>query len=101
MDVIISDNNQMIKQNEGQVLDVTQFDNAIVQYLDYLRLPSNNLFAPISERSKVFKNVEDVFTNIDAQNLPKSLYLSKFIAAVASGLFDAALNYLWDEKSIN
>jgi hypothetical protein len=25
------------------------------------------------------------------------MYLSKFIAAVRSGLFDAALNYLWDE----
>ena len=97
MDIIVSDNNQMIKQNDGQILDVTQFDNAIVQYLNYLGLPSNNLFAPISERSKVFKNVEDVFTSIDAQNLPKSLYLSKFIAAVAGGLFDAALNYLWDE----
>jgi len=97
MDIIVSDNNQMIKQNDGQILDVTQFDNAIVQYLNYLGLPSNDLFAPISERSKVFKNVEDVFTSIDAQNLPKSLYLSKFIAAVAGGLFDAALNYLWDE----
>jgi len=27
----------------------------------------------------------------------ESAYLSKFLAAVAAGLFDAALNYLWDE----
>jgi len=26
-----------------------------------------------------------------------SIYLSKFIASVAGGLFDAALNYMWDE----
>lgn len=97
MDIIVSDKNSMIKQTDNQILDVTEFDSAIVQYLNYLGLPSNNLFAPISERSKVFKNVEDVFASIDAQNLPKSLYLSKFIAAVAGGLFDAALNYLWDE----
>ena len=25
------------------------------------------------------------------------MYLSKFLAAVTAGLFDAALNYLWDE----
>ena len=97
MDIIINDKHELLKQNNNQVLDVTQFDCAIVEYLNYLGLPSNNLFAPISERSKVFKNVEDVLSYINSQNLPSSLYLSKFIAAVASGLFDAALNYLWDE----
>jgi hypothetical protein len=46
---------------------------------------------------KVFNNVEDVLTLLDGNYRSKSVYVSKFIAAAASGLFDAALNYLWDE----
>jgi hypothetical protein len=29
------------------------------------------------------------------------MYISKFVAACAGGLFDAALNYLWDETVVN
>ncbi len=31
----------------------------------------------------------------------KALYISKFFAAVGAGLFDAALNYLWNETIVN
>ena len=38
-----------------------------------------------------------MISQIEPNEKEQSLYLSKFIAGVASGLFDAALNYLWDE----
>lgn len=49
------------------------------------------------ERSKVFKNIDDVLSLLPTSQKGGSMYLSKFLAATASGLFDAALNYLWDE----
>ena len=60
-------------------------------------LPTQNVLVPVPERVKVFGNVEDVFALLDTEHKQKSIYVSKFIAAAASGLFDAALNYLWDE----
>lgn len=65
--------------------------------LDECGLPSTNIFVPIGERQVVFSNVLRVIERIDLDQRRRSAYFSKFIAAVASGLFDAALNYLWDE----
>ncbi len=60
-------------------------------------LPTENVLVPVSERVKVFGNVESVLDLLDNKYKNNSIYISKFIAATASGLFDAALNYLWDE----
>ena len=42
-------------------------------------------------------NLEGAITRLDLRERERSLYVSKMIAAAAVGLFDAALNYLWDE----
>jgi hypothetical protein len=34
---------------------------------------------------------------VEFEDRGRALYLSKFLAAIGAGLFDAALNYLWDE----
>jgi hypothetical protein len=60
-------------------------------------LPTANVLVPVTERLRIFGNVEDVLALLDKEHKEKSIYVSKFIAAAASGLFDAALNYLWDE----
>lgn len=60
-------------------------------------LPTVNVLVPVAERLKVFGNVEDVLELLSDEHKRQSVYISKFIAAAASGLFDAALNYLWDE----
>jgi hypothetical protein len=46
---------------------------------------------------RVFSNVEGVLALLSHDYKQQSIYVSKFIAAAASGLFDSALNYLWDE----
>ncbi|MDE0067716.1 MAG: hypothetical protein OXN44_12700 [Acidimicrobiaceae bacterium] len=51
----------------------------------------------INERHVVFNNFESAIDLIEMPDRGRSLYLSKFLAAVGAGLFDAALNYLWDE----
>ena len=60
-------------------------------------LPTQNVLVPVAERIKVFGNMGDVLALPDYEHRQQSIYVSKFIAA-ASGLFDAALNYLWDER---
>ncbi len=61
-------------------------------------LPTQNVLVPVAERIKVFGNMGDVLALLDYEHRQQSIYISKFIAAAASGLFDAALNYLWDER---
>lgn len=73
------------------------FENGLISFLDKHNLPSDKIFNPVTERLNVFRNIEGVIEQIAQIEKDESLYLSKFIAGVASGLFDAALNYLWDE----
>ena len=63
-------------------------------------MPSCGIFNSVDERLRVFSNIDHVISQIDPQLSQKSIYLSKFLAASASGLFDASLNYLWDETII-
>ncbi|MBW4609028.1 MAG: hypothetical protein KME22_17930 [Hassallia sp. WJT32-NPBG1] len=63
-------------------------------YRDYA---TPSVLVSVNERVTVFKNIADVLSKINDEQKPRSVYISKYVAAVASGLFDAALNYLWDE----
>ena len=85
-------------QNTNQSLALlTSFETGLKSALDSYSLPIDNIFADTQERVKTFKNLNDVLNQIPLEVRQQSLYLSKFIASAASGLFDAALNYLWDE----
>lgn len=85
-------------QNTNQSLALlASFETGLKSALDSYSLPIDNIFADTQERVKTFKNLNDVLNQIPLEVRQQSLYLSKFIASAASGLFDAALNYLWDE----
>ncbi|WP_260160809.1 hypothetical protein [Latilactobacillus curvatus] len=74
---------------------MTDTDVRILEVVQYLQLPVDGIVANIPERSKIFRNLEDVVNEIE-HGRDTMIYLSKFIYATANGLFDAALNYLWD-----
>lgn len=76
---------------------VAQFEQALLGELAMMGLPSNGILVEVAERRSVFAGFPDVIRDIDIDYRGRALYLSKFIAAVGAGLFDAALNYLWDE----
>lgn len=84
-------------QPVGYDVQLRNFEGGLINFLDQHNLPSENIFVGVPERINVFKNLDGVISQIDPKEKKQSLYLSKFIAGVASGLFDAALNYLWDE----
>jgi len=77
--------------------DIKRFENTLLNYIGNLGLPTESVFAPVQQRFVVFQNANGVVALIDGEVLPTSIYISKFLAAVAAGLFDAALNYLWDQ----
>lgn len=77
--------------------ELTQYDTKMLTVLGYLGLPTENILVRVDERRKVFKNIEDVLELLETPTLNNSTYISKFLSAVSAGLFDAALNYLWDE----
>lgn len=77
--------------------NVETLDQVVSVGLQYLNLPISGIFAPVNQRWAVFKNIEDVLFELDTEKRMSSFYISKFFAAVTAGLFDAALNYLWNE----
>lgn len=64
-------------------------------------LPTEKIFVPIKERIAVFSNANSLLDNIDIERRSQAIYVSKFFAAVSAGLFDAALNYIWDETVLH
>lgn len=85
--------------NSMQVLD--SFSHGLDQFLTKIGLPNENVLVPIPERAKVINNLPDTLNQIQNYNQTDALYLSKMVAACTVGLFDAALNYLWDETVEN
>lgn len=67
------------------------------KYLEILGLPIENILVPMEQRGRVIRNLPDVINLLPSDALPNCVYISKFATACTVGLFDAALNYLWDE----
>lgn len=76
---------------------ITTYDNQLLGFINELGLPTQNILVAVDERKKVVKNIDGVVSLLEAEKRGEAKYISKFIAASAAGLFDAALNYLWDE----
>lgn len=77
--------------------NVDSFTSGLTTYLKTLGLPTQGVLVNIRERNKVLNNLPSVVESLDAISRRNSIYISKFAAACAVGLFDAALNFLWDE----
>ncbi len=77
--------------------DLRRFETVVLAQLQGVGLPDDRVFVDVTERQVMLSNLPAVLTGLDADTLGRSHYISKMIAAAAVGLFDAALNYLWDE----
>lgn len=73
------------------------YEEKMLGYMAQMELPVDGILVPIVEREKVIKNFGDVVYELREADLREAKYISKFLAAATAGLFDAALNYLWDE----
>lgn len=91
--------NQLI--NTKKEKEIKQFinnsSNIYESFLELLGLPIEHILSSLDERKNVISNLPFVINKINNELIRESYYLSKFLVAVSVGLFDAALNYLWNE----
>ena len=90
-------NNEIMIIKDNLTPETTVFQS----FLKTLNLPSENIIADTSQREAVMKNLPTLLSTISNENKSNANYLSKFVAASAIGLFDAALNYIWNEVIVN
>jgi hypothetical protein len=76
---------------------VDGFSQGLTVYLDELGLPSKDVLVRPAERLRVLQNMAAVTDALSDDQLGRAYYISKFVAACGAGLFDAALNFLWNE----
>jgi len=70
-------------------------------YLAHYGLPTENIIASTDERRVVGDNLPAFLSSLSAEEKREARYLSKFVGSTAIGLFDAALNYVWNEVVLN
>lgn len=73
------------------------FEQDLLTRLTHAGLPTAGVLVNISERGRLLRNVDAALDRLTSEQINASFYVSKMLAAASAGLFDAALNYLWDE----
>lgn len=91
------DNNMVTTSDSNVNTSLSTYENSLFEFISSFGLPTDNILVPIDERKKVIRNFGDAIIGLNQDELSKAAYISKFLTAASTGLFDAALNYLWDE----
>lgn len=76
---------------------IDTYESVMLAKAHEMGLPSDGVLVEVGRRVTVLNNLDDALAQLPAEKRATSMYLSKFMFAVGAGLFDAALNYLWDE----
>lgn len=79
------------------VQSIGAYEAVMLRKIAHIGLPGTDVVVSLQQRGLVLQNVEAAIAGLDAPRRSQAPYISKFIMAVGAGLFDAALNYLWDE----
>ena len=69
----------------------------LADFLEVAGLPTSEVLVTFEERRIVLNSFNDAIAILPADRRGDAHYLSKFVVAISMGLFDAALNYLWNE----
>lgn len=76
---------------------ISSFESQMLGHVSSLGLPRDGVLIGVPDRVLVLANLAGAIDRLPPDYRANSMYLSKFALAVSAGLFDAALNYLWDE----
>jgi len=74
-----------------------RFEDELLDHFGQLGLPIEDVLVGLDQRRAMLTYGVGALELLDADQRSQSRYISKMFAAAAAGLFDAALNYLWDE----
>lgn len=89
---------EITKYEHGSVIE--QQVQRITEFLKDLGLPSDNIIADNSERQVIGTNLPQIINDIPKEAKNGARYLSKFVIGAGFGLFDYALNSIWNEVTI-
>lgn len=89
--------NDIINTQSQNLIPFDQFE----RYLQDLGLPSDGVIASDRERGMMAIILPDTIQALDHELKREAVYLSKFVASAAIGLYDASLNYVWNEVVIS
>ena len=90
--------NEIVNYGKHSLADkMTKFETMLLS----MGLPSNNVIASLDERENIMNLLPTVIEKLPPEQKRNAMYLSRFVAGAAIGLFDAALNYIWDEVVVN
>lgn len=87
--------NELVESGPGGPL-VTNV-GILEQFLKEVGLPFENIIAPKAERDKISANLPDLIKGMASDAKQDARYLSKFVVGAGLGLFDYALNSVWNE----
>ncbi len=90
----------MIMQQPNNKLTTDQF-TGFERFLESYGLPIDNVIASQEERQRIMQALPDFLNSLPMEARHDARYLSKFVAGSAVGLFDAALNFVWNEVVIS
>ena len=90
-------NEKTALMNTGSPSLVSSELNKFECYLEELELPIDNVIASPSERNRIMNALPDLLKQLPPEQRRDARYLSKFVAGSAVGLFDASLNFVWNE----
>ena len=69
----------------------------VVDFLERIGLPADNIIAEQSERAIIGKNLPAYIESLPDEVKRDARYLSKFVVGAGFGLFDYSLNAIWNE----
>lgn len=90
-------NEKKVLMNIGSPSLESSVFNKFERYLEDFELPIDNVIASSSERNRIMNALPDLLEQLPPEQRRDARYLSKFVAGIAVGLFDASLNFVWNE----
>jgi hypothetical protein len=94
-DAYLDKNNHLVSIAQT-VLRNTEFGE-FEKYLEVFGLPVDNVIASPDQRLQIMQALPEFLNKLPQEQKRDARYLSKFIAGSAVGLFDASLNFVWNE----
>lgn len=82
-------------------MDLSTGFTAFETYLQSFGLPTDNVIAPPEQRQLIMDLLPSLLKRLSPEVKKDARYISKFIAGSAVGLFDASLNFVWNEVVVN
>ena len=73
----------------------------VVEFLEQIGLPADNIIAEQSERAIIGQNLPSYIESLPDDVKRDARYLSKFVVGAGFGLFDYSLNAIWNEVVID